>query len=78
MQSRRCLATIEAAAAMLEAAHGEHDVDDQSPALTLRGVTKSFGSTRAVEGIDLTACFFLDGCLDAGAALIRSPAAAPG
>ena len=47
-------ATIEAAAAMLEAAHGEHDVDDQQPALTLRGVTKSFGSTRAVEGIDLT------------------------
>lgn len=27
---------------------------DGTPALTLRGVTKSFGATRAVEGIDLT------------------------
>ena len=47
-------ASIEAAASLIEEARSDQVVDDSTPALLLRGVTKSFGSTRAVEGIDLT------------------------
>jgi ABC-2 type transport system ATP-binding protein len=44
----------EAIAAVFDGTEVEASVDDTTAALVLRGVTKSFGETRAVEGIDLT------------------------
>ncbi len=43
-----------ALAAVFAETEGDASVDPSSAALLLRGVTKSFGDTRAVEGIDLT------------------------
>ncbi|WP_448233213.1 ABC transporter ATP-binding protein [Microbacterium lacticum] len=44
----------EAVAALADAATIDADADAAGAALRLRGVTKSFGQTRAVDGIDLT------------------------
>ncbi|MET0811513.1 MAG: ATP-binding cassette domain-containing protein, partial [Microbacterium sp.] len=43
-----------ALAAVFADAEGDASIDPTTAALLLRGVTKSFGDTRAVEGIDLT------------------------
>lgn len=44
----------EAIAAVFDGTEVEASVDDATAAVVLRGVTKSFGETSAVEGIDLT------------------------